>query len=77
MTPRTICFQCLCLAARREAYLDSPLARGHCAAIRMREVWRFSQAMGDMQGEVWRHGKSDVVYTMQEKPRFLEAGPGW
>jgi ketosteroid isomerase-like protein len=34
------------------------------------------EAIRDMQREVWRNGKSDVVYTMQGKPSFLEPGPG-
>ena len=34
------------------------------------------EAIREMQREVWRNGKSDVVYTMQGKPSFLEPGPG-
>lgn len=34
------------------------------------------EAIRDMQREVWRNGKSDVVYTMQGKPRFIEPAPG-
>jgi ketosteroid isomerase-like protein len=34
------------------------------------------EAIRDMQREVWRNGKSDVVYTMQGKPGFLEPAPG-
>jgi hypothetical protein len=34
------------------------------------------EAIRDMQREVWRNGKSDVVYAMQGKPSFLEPAPG-
>jgi ketosteroid isomerase-like protein len=34
------------------------------------------EAIRDMQREVWRNGKSDVVYTIQGKPSFIEPAPG-
>jgi hypothetical protein len=34
------------------------------------------EAIREKQREVWRNGTSDVVYTMQGKPTFLEPGPG-
>src|SRR5579863_6774820 len=34
------------------------------------------EAIRDKQREVWKNGTSDVVYTMQGKPAFLEPAPG-
>jgi uncharacterized protein (TIGR02246 family) len=34
------------------------------------------EAIREKQREVWRNGTSDVVYTMQGKPTFLEPAPG-
>jgi ketosteroid isomerase-like protein len=34
------------------------------------------EAIREMQREVWKNGKSDVVYTMQGKPSFMEPSPG-
>jgi uncharacterized protein (TIGR02246 family) len=34
------------------------------------------EAIREKQREVWKNGTSDVVYTMQGKPTFLEAAPG-
>jgi ketosteroid isomerase-like protein len=34
------------------------------------------EAIRDMQREVWKNGKSDVVYTMQGKPSFMEPSHG-
>jgi ketosteroid isomerase-like protein len=34
------------------------------------------EAIRDMQRKVWTNGNSDVVYTMQGKPSFIEPAPG-
>jgi ketosteroid isomerase-like protein len=34
------------------------------------------EAIREMQRVVWRDSKSDVIYTMQGKPGFLEPAPG-